>query len=57
MKKLIVTKDEASAEELKRCGYTLIQKKEDGTYTFLNDGNLSFDQKKLKVAFSNLIIL
>lgn len=55
MKKFIVTKDKASAEELKQCGYTLIQEKEDGTYIFLNDGNLNFDQKKLKVAFSNLI--
>lgn len=50
----IKTRDENTKNILISLGYTL-QSKDGEIYTFLNDKTLSFDDKKLKVAYSDVL--
>lgn len=50
----IKTKDEETKNMLLSLGYKL-QSKDGEIYTFLNDKALSFDDKKLKVTYSNVL--
>ena len=50
----IKTKDEETKNILLSLGYKL-QSKDGEIYTFLNDNTLSFDDKKLKITYSNML--
>ena len=50
----IKTKDEETKNTLLSLGY-ILQSKDGDIYTFLNDKTLSFDNKKLKVTYSNVL--
>lgn len=50
----IKTRDEETKNALLSLGYTL-QSKDGEIYTFLNDKTLSFDDKKLKVTYSDVL--
>ena len=52
--KFIVTKDEYTANKLLAYKFKLVSTIA-GVYTFVNDSKLSFDDKKLKVAYSNVL--
>lgn len=52
-KNFIRTKDQKTAELLKKYGYTFISK-EGNIYTFMNDGQETFETKD-KVVFTNII--
>ena len=47
-KKFIMTQDADTAAELTASGYTLLNN-QDGTWFFLNNGRLSFEQKEYVV--------
>jgi hypothetical protein len=50
----IKTKDEETKNILLSLGYKM-QSKDGDIYTFLNDKTLSFDDKKLKVTYSDVL--
>lgn len=50
----IRTSDKETYESLLKEGFKLMSQ-DNGIYTFLNDEKLSFDNKKLKVAYSNML--
>lgn len=48
------TSDEETKNTLLSLGFKL-QSQDNGVYTFINDSKMSFDDKKLKVAYSNVL--
>ena len=50
----IRTADKETYESLLKEGFKLMSQ-DNGFYTFLNDEKLSFDNKKLKVTYSNIL--
>ena len=50
----IKTKDEETKNTLISLGY-ILQSKDGEIYTFLNDRTLSFDDKQLKVTYSDVL--
>lgn len=50
----IKTSDEETKDALLSLGFQL-QSKDGAIYTFINNGKLSFDDKKLKVVYSNVL--
>ena len=50
----IKTSDEETKDTLLSLGFKL-QSQDNGIYTFINNSTLSFDDKKLKVAYSDVL--
>lgn len=52
----IKTKDEETKNQLIELGF-ILQSKDGDIYTFLNNKTLSFDDKKLKIMYSNMLTI
>lgn len=52
----IKTKDEETKNKLIELGF-ILHSKDGEIYTFLNNKTLSFDDKKLKITYSNMLTI
>lgn len=55
MKKFIKTKDQETINKLIKCGFQVVSYDDSGTYTFLNNGKMTFEADANKVAYTNIL--
>lgn len=55
MKKFIKTKDQETINKLIKCGFQVVSYDDSGTYTFFNNGKMTFEADANKVAYTNIL--